>query len=92
LEQYDEVYKGQYPSHRLVFERQEDFGLVNCTKHFCGDHVRTYFHSRGDYHWQDDYLFISKHLIEKVEKCEVLNTEQHRELSDHLPIMIELAV
>ena len=89
-EQFDEKYKGQFPSHKLVFDRLEDFGLINCTKHFYKTHIQTHVHNKSDFGWQDDYIFVSKNLIDRITKCEVINDKEILELSDHLPLLIEL--
>jgi endonuclease/exonuclease/phosphatase family metal-dependent hydrolase len=74
----------------LLFDRIKDFGLVNVTGHFLGNHVQTYRAKQGDFPWQNDYLFVSGGLLEKISKCEVLDNEEIRGLSDHNPILIEL--
>ena len=89
-EQFDEKYKGKYPSHKIVFDRLEDFGLVNCTKKFYEHHVQTHIHSKSDYPWQNDYLFVSENIIAKVIKCDVVDKKEILDLSDHFPVTIEL--
>lgn len=89
-EQFDEKYKGEFPSHKLVFDRLEDFGLINCTKKFYGRQIQTHIHSKSDYPWQNDYLFVSKSIVDRINKCEIINEEAILELSDHLPVLIEL--
>ena len=90
-EQIDEKYKGQNPSHKLVFDRLEDFGLINISKKFYGGkHVQTHIHSRSDYPWQNDYLFASENIFEMITNCEVIRNKELIELSDHLPVSIEL--
>lgn len=89
-EQFDEKYKGQFPSHKLMFDRIENFGLVNCTKQFYGGYIQTHKHSRSDYPWQNDYMFVSENIIERITKCKVMNEREILDLSDHLPLLIEL--
>jgi exonuclease III len=88
--QWDERYKNKDPLHRIVFDRLEDFGLVNCTELFYGGHIKTYSHNRGDFPWQDDYFFVSSNLKERIKSCEVINFDKINELSDHFPIVLEL--
>ena len=89
-EQFDVKYKGQYPAHKIVFDRLEDFGLINCTKKFHGNHVQTHIHSKSDFPWQNDYLFVSKNIIERVTDCDVIKEDRILEMSDHLPVLMEL--
>ena len=89
-EQYDKKYKDQYPKHKIVFDRLEYFGLVNCTKQFYGDHIQTHIHSKSDFPWQNDYLFVSKNIIERVTDCDVIKEDRILEMSDHLPVLMEL--
>jgi len=88
--QWDEKYKNRDPLHKLVFDRLEDFGLVNCTGIFYGGHIKTYTHRRGNFPWQTDYLFVSSNLKERIKFCEVISSEEINELSDHSPILLEL--
>lgn len=87
--QWDEKYRNKDPSHKLVFDRLEDFGLVDCTKHFFNSHVQTHAHSKSTFEWQNDYIFVNKGLIDQIKKCEVFNTSELNEFSDHYPVCIE---
>jgi len=89
-EQCDEKYNGRDPSHKLIFDRLEDFGLINCTKKFYNKHIQTHVHERSNYEWQNDYLFISKNLEPFISKCDVINNIEMKKCSDHLPVVIEL--
>ncbi len=89
-EQFDKKYKGQFPSHKIVFDRLENFGLVNCTKHFYKEHIQTHFHNKSEYPWQNDYLFVSKNIMDKVLDCKVMQSNNLLELSDHSPVIIDL--
>ena len=86
--QWDEQQPGQ--SHRILFERVENFGLVNCLKKFYDHPVQTYRHSEGDKPWQLDYLFLSSQLENKLEKCYVLENPDILALSDHNPVVAHL--
>lgn len=90
--QFDEQYKNQYPSNELVFKRLEDFGLENCTKKFYQKHVQTHVHNRSDYEWQDDYLFVSKNITEKVVNCQVISNPDILNYNDHFPVSIEIDI
>lgn len=91
-EQFDEVYKGEFPSHKFVFDRLENFGLVNCTKKHYNGHIQTHIHSRSKFDWQNDYLFVSENIFNEVKSCEVINREELLDFSDHLPVTIELKI
>lgn len=85
--QWDERYKHRDPSHKLVFDRIEDFILVNCTLQYFGKHVQTNHHARSNYPWQNDYLHASKQLAAKLVSCKVYDEEEIRESSDHDPVV-----
>jgi exonuclease III len=86
-EQFNEKY--DCPSHKLVFDRIEDFGLINCTKKFYNKHIQTHVHSKSEFEWQNDYIFVSNNIIEQVTNCTVLNEKNILQLSDHYPVVIE---
>ena len=88
--QFDEKYN--YPSHSIVFDRIEDFGLINCTQKFFSKHVQTHVHNKSKFEWQDDYLFVSKNIANLITDCQVLANESMRELSDHYPVIIDVKV
>lgn len=88
-EQWDIKYKNQHPMHKLVFNRLENFGLINCTKRFFNTHVQTHKHSRSSFEWQNDYIFISEKMVDKVTDCEVINNSQITDLSDHFPVLVD---
>lgn len=88
--QFDEKYNG--PSHRIVFERIEDFGLINCTLKFYSKHVQTHVNNKSKYEWQDDYFFVSNNIENKISNCEVIASEPMLEFSDHYPVMIEFKI
>jgi exonuclease III len=91
-EQFDLVYKDQYPSHKLVFQRLEDFGLINCTKEIYKDHIQTHVHSRSTFEWQNDYIFVNKNVMEKVIDCKVVNNPEMLNFSDHYPVFIDVQI
>ena len=85
--QWDSVYKNKYPSHKIFFDRLEDFGLVDCTRQYFGQFVQTNRHSRSDFPWQNDYIHVSKDLAKKLVVCEVKDDPLVYELSDHNPVV-----
>lgn len=84
--QFDEIQSND--THRIFFERVEAFGLTNCFDPFYDDYVQTLRHNRSERDWQNDYLFISNSLTSQLQSCEVLDTEDIREFSDHNPVSI----
>jgi len=93
---FDETYNSKdfcSREHRLVFERIEDFGMVECVKKFYPNNVRTYRHTtKTRIPLQIDYLYVSKNLEEKIKSCTVLENEEVVSLSDHNPILITLDI
>ncbi|MAG60229.1 hypothetical protein CL619_00430 [archaeon] len=77
-------------SHKIFFERLEDFGLLNCFKPFFKDYVQTHRHARSNKPWQNDYFFISKKMSKKLVNCEVIDNDKVRKYSDHNIVMITL--
>jgi len=83
-----------YPDNdnKLVFDRLENFGLVNCYDNYYSDFVQTHRHSRSEKPWQNDYFFISKKLSNYLVNCEVIVDESIVKYSDHNPVLIELEI
>ena len=82
--EYNKIYPGKGPLHRLVFERLEDefYGLQRCNK----EPLRT-IKRRSIYSYQDDYIYVSKRLIPKLISCDVVKNPAVENLSDHLPVV-----
>jgi exonuclease III len=85
--QWDDHYGHRYPSHRILFERLEDFDLVNCTAKFHSGHLQTIRHPKSSIPWQNDYIHVSKKLAERLVSCDVIESPEIREVSDHNPLM-----
>lgn len=85
--QWDEKYKNRDPSHRIFFERLEDFGLVNCTYKYFQSHVQTNRHPRSKTPWQNDYIHASKKISDRLVSCEVIDDSEIYEYSDHNPVI-----
>ncbi|CAB5123980.1 hypothetical protein D3OALGB2SA_3159 [Olavius algarvensis associated proteobacterium Delta 3] len=89
--QWDKQQPGE--SHRIMFERLENFGLLSCVDLFSEKKsLQTYRHNRGNTPWQLDYLFISDTLRKYVTSCTVSLDETLHEFSDHNPIILELSI
>jgi exonuclease III len=85
--QWDDCYKHKDPSHKIFFDRLEDFGLTNCTYQYFKKHVQTNRPRTGDFPWQNDYVFASNSLAKKLISCEVKDDVLVREMSDHNPVI-----
>jgi len=77
-------------AHRIFFDRINDFGLMNCFNPFHNGFVQTHRHKGSKINWQNDYLFISSSISNKLIKCEVIDNDFVRKYSDHNPIFITL--
>lgn len=85
--QWDERYNHRDPSHKLVLDRIEDFGLVDCTGQYFKGHVQTNRHSRSGFPWQNDYIHVLKQLAKRLSSCQVIDNDQVRAASDHNPVL-----
>ncbi|MDR2097421.1 MAG: hypothetical protein LBP37_02770 [Spirochaetaceae bacterium] len=88
-EQYENIHGNEYPSDKIIFNRLEDLGLVNCTKRQFGSHIET--HIQNNIPWQDDYIFINEKYYSK-ENCVIKIPDKNEiyKLSDH--ILLELNI
>lgn len=76
--------------HGPFFERLDKSWLVDCRKKFYLEEIQTVFRPKQQFPFQDDHIFVSQDLAEKVVAYEVLNTEETRRLSDHIPIVVQI--
>jgi exodeoxyribonuclease-3 len=88
--QCDHQWKGN--THKIFFDRLDDFKLFNCFMPFYKDFVQTHWRADSRIPWQNDYFFISKTLSKKLVNCEVMSNEQVRKYSDHNPVIITLCL
>ena len=78
-------------SHRIFFDRVEDFGLGDCFKLLDKKYPqRTLRHSKSNVKWENDYFFISKTMFGKLAGCEVIENDKVIKYSDHNPVVITL--
>lgn len=75
-------------SHRIFFQRLEDFGLVDCQGSFTSERPRTLRHAKSDFPWVNDYIFASESLAKKVVSCQVIELPEMLDLSDHNPVVV----
>ena len=80
--------KDRNNSHRIFFQRLEDFGLVDCQGAFTNERPRTLRHGKSDVPWVNDYIFASENLANKVVSCQVLENRELLSLSDHNPLVV----
>jgi len=79
--------------HLDFFESVEaDYEMHNCFWRKHGYEERTYWANcrDGGTPLQDDHIFVSADLADRVKACEVLDYRPYRGLSDHTPIWAEL--
>lgn len=74
-----------------MFERIENYGLVNATQKVYGGHKQTY-RKKGARPFQMDYFFISSKLAPAMSDCKVLYNKDIEKLSDHKPILLKLEI
>jgi endonuclease/exonuclease/phosphatase family metal-dependent hydrolase len=84
--QFDQ--KQRNNSHRIFFQRLEDFGLVDCQGAFPKERPRTLRRAKGDSPWVNDYMFASENLAGKVLSYEVIENPEILGLSDHNPLIV----
>jgi hypothetical protein len=54
-------------------------------------HVQTQRHEKSTFPWQNDYIFVSGDLLDRVARVDVLDRDDAWELSPHCPVVLELA-
>ena len=87
--QWDENYKNQNTSYKIVFDRIDDMGLINCTMKQFGEHKQT-FVRENTFPYQDDWVFIKgqkgKWDVKILDDKKILN------FSDHYPIELNIEI
>jgi len=78
--------------HGPFFERLDESWLVDCRKKFHLEEIQTVFRPNQQYPFQDDHIFVSKDLAEKVVGYEALNTQETRRVSDHVPVIVQFEI
>ncbi len=86
----DKVQRTKY--HTEFFDRIESSGFFNCHRKFHADEQQTFWGGNTKHPYQDDHLFVSECLAERVISCDVLDNEQLRTLSDHSPVSMEVGI
>ena len=86
--QWDEQQPGE--SHKIMFERLENFGMVDLIRERYNEPVQTWRSKNAKRRWQLDYVFVSNNIVDKVNEIKVLYDQQIEQLSDHNPIEVIL--
>ena len=78
--------------HGPFFERLAKSVFFDCHRKFHNIEQQTFFRNGGKHPFQDDHLFVSHDLADRVRSCDVLNNEVTRSVSDHIPVVAEIAI
>jgi endonuclease/exonuclease/phosphatase family metal-dependent hydrolase len=78
--------------HGPFFARIDEGRFVDCYRKFHKTEVQTFFRPNSIHELQDDHLFVSKNLGERVTSCEVVNEDITRRVSDHIPVVAEIMI
>lgn len=76
--------------HGPFFERLSDSIFFDCMRKFHEEEQQTYFRKGVSLPWQDDHVFVSHDIAERVISCDVLKNSFTQKYSDHIPIILEL--
>ena len=76
--------------HGPFFERLERGRFFDCCRKFHSEEIQTIFRPRQIHPLQDDHLFVSAGLADRVLACEVIHNEITRKVSDHIPLAAEI--
>jgi len=74
-----------------LFDRIDAGPLFDCHHKFNCEEEQTYFGSTK-VPIQDDHIFVTKPLADLVTKCYAVDNEETRNVSDHIPIVADIAV
>jgi exonuclease III len=75
--------------HGPFFERFESGPFFDCHRKFNPEEVQTFFRASQIHPIQDDHLFASRDLEERLESCTVIKNPETRRFSDHIPLIAE---
>jgi endonuclease/exonuclease/phosphatase family metal-dependent hydrolase len=78
--------------HGPFFERIARGPFVDCHWQLNGKEIQTFFRKNSSPPFQDDHIFASPDLAERLTFCSVVNNASTRRLSDHIPIIAELDI
>jgi exonuclease III len=78
--------------HGQFFERLSKSIFFDCFRKFHVFEEQTYFRKNSKWPFQDDHLFVSHDLADRVKSCYVLNNDFIRSLSDHIQVVAEIDI
>lgn len=84
----EEVWPGN--GHGPFFHRIDQGRFFDCCRKFHQEEIQTFFRKGQIHPFQDDHLFASDNLAEKVTSCEAINNKITRKVSDHIPLIVEI--
>ena len=85
---YDKVYRTTH--HAEFLDGLEVRGFFNCFRMFHPDEQQTFWGSQTRQAYQNDHVFVSCDLAERVIACDVVDRLNFEHLSDHSPLMLSL--
>ncbi len=77
--------------HGPFFKRIDQSWFVDCRRHFFEAEIQTIFRPRQKFPFQDDHIFVSQDLADRVSDYQVLHNGVTRTVSDHIPVVIDIA-
>lgn len=77
--------------HGPFFERIDQGYFVDCRQLFFPEEIQTIFRPGQTLPFQDDHIFVSQNIANRVEDYRVLHNEITRKVSDHIPVEVALA-
>lgn len=78
--------------HGPFFEELKHSVFFDCHQNLHGSEEQTIFRHDSKYPFQDDHLFVSHNLADRVKSCYVLSNDAVRSFSDHIPLVAEIDV
>jgi endonuclease/exonuclease/phosphatase family metal-dependent hydrolase len=85
---FDAVYKRR--THGSLTAKLAAVGAHDCHFALHGREVQSYW-GRAKEAYQVDHLFVDADTAPSVQRCDVLTTDDTRRLSDHSPLILDLA-
>jgi endonuclease/exonuclease/phosphatase family metal-dependent hydrolase len=63
---------------------------TDCYRKFNTSEIQTFFRDSSLHLFQDDHLFVSRDLSNRIRSCNVIDNDLTRSVSDHIPLIAEL--
>ncbi len=85
----EQVWPGN--GHGPFFERIDSGDpWVDCCRRFNTVELQTFFRDNSVHPFQDDHIFVSRDLSDRIKSCNVIDNCLTRRVSDHIPLIAEL--